>query len=375
MTLSYRIAPFQYLDDGQFERLLDLLKAHRPAVDEISLFNSLTHHLYHPLEDCARRAESMGRRLEQLRQAGIPSVGINVLCTIGHLDEAWDFWKPLPFDPIMGHDGKVSRSCACPTSPEYLQYVRAIYRLTAEAGPDFIWVDDDVRMQHHGVAWPCFCPRCVKLFVGRFRGAPTTRQALVKRLDSPTGARLREAWIRNNEDVLNKVMAVAVKAVRQVNPKIQMGLMTCGIGWGSYSGQDYARWLRTLGAHKARPGGGFYSDYNPSDMIPKALETARQCVTYRAEATDVQYELENFPYHKLDKAVQSVLNECTLAMAAGCNGVAFNALNDMAKSMDNYGDLLAAVERQRPLWEQFLSAAKGLPLVGMEPARDGQTPR
>lgn len=373
MTLSYRISPLQYQTDDQFERLLDLLKAHRLVVDEVALFTSFTHHMYIPLEVFAKRCELMGRRLEQLRGAGFASVGINMLCTIGHIDEAWDIWPPLPFDCMVGHDGAKSKACACPTSKEFADYTRAAYRLVAQAKPDFVWVDDDLRMHGHTIEWGCFCERCVKLFAAKHRGAPGTRKELVRRLDSPSGGELREAWVQNNNTVIANLLADIRKTTRRVSPKIATGLMTYGPSWGGYSGIEFDRWLKSLGARKARPGGGFYADHAPGEMIYKAFDTARQIDLYHGQATDVQYELENFIYHKLDKAVQTVINECWLALAAGCNGIAFNALNDMVQSMDDYRDLMKGIERERPLWDRYIAVAAGLPMAGTWSAWDRRT--
>ncbi len=188
MTLSYRISLLQTRCDEQFARLLEFLKAHRPVVEEVSLFTGFTHHLYVPLDEFAARCEMLGRRLDQLRAAGFASAGINMLCTLGHVDEAWDFWPPLPFDRMVGHDGTPAHSSACPTSPELLEYNRRTYRLVAQARPDFIWVDDDVRIHHHTIPWPCFCQRCIRLFAGKFPGAPKTRKELVKRWTPPAAA-------------------------------------------------------------------------------------------------------------------------------------------------------------------------------------------
>ncbi len=168
--------------------------------------------------------------------------------------------------------------------------------------------------------------------------------------------------------MIDNLLKVVTGAIDKVDPKIDIGFMTAGPGWSSYSGGNQPRWLKTMRATRVRPGGGFYVDYNPSDMLYKAYETARQCVLYEGKIADVQYELENFIYQKLDKAAQSVLNECTLALAAGCNGIAFNALNDTIRSMDDYEDLLAGIERMQPVWREFIRAADGLPLRGLWPA-------
>jgi hypothetical protein len=142
-----------------------------------------------------------------LKQAGIPSVGINVLATIGHANEAWDYNAPLPFQPMVGHDGLVSRGCACPNTKEFRNYVRAKYELVAKAKPDFIWVDDDIRMHQHGVAYGCFCTTCLEIFNRISGGQLHTRESLVAALNDPARRELRLAWVEQNIRSLESLLA------------------------------------------------------------------------------------------------------------------------------------------------------------------------
>jgi hypothetical protein len=151
LTLSWRVGLPHWETDEAFGRPMGLLQKHRPVVDEVALFETITHHLYIPLDAFARRMDLAAQRLDACRQAGIPAAGINVLCTIGHINEAWSYIPPLPFQAMVGHDGGVSTGCACPNTPEMRAYVRAKYRLVATARADFIWVDDDIRMHNHGI--------------------------------------------------------------------------------------------------------------------------------------------------------------------------------------------------------------------------------
>jgi hypothetical protein len=138
LTLSWRIGLPQWEADEPLKRLLALLQEHKSVVDEVALFETITHHLYIPLDVYAPRMELAAKRLEAVRKAGIPSAGINVLCTIGHVNEAWSYMPPLPFQAMVGHDGSVSTGCACPNTPEMRAYVRAKYELVAKAGPDLM---------------------------------------------------------------------------------------------------------------------------------------------------------------------------------------------------------------------------------------------
>ena len=303
-------------------------------------------------------------RIEDLHAHGFESVGINVLGTIGHVNEAWDFLPPLPYPVMVGHDGSASKSCACPNTDDFRRHVKEKYRLTAEANPDFIWVDDDIRMHHHGVAFGCFCLRCLELF------GQDSREELVARLNSVDGGKVREAWVEHSARVLESLLSDIASAVHQVNPAINVGFMSVGPNWSTYSGQALTSWVNALGSKRVRPGGGFYDDVVPRAMLHKALETGRQAIALPPSVESVQYELEDFPYQKLDKSVQIVLDECTLSLLVGCNGVAFNALKDLPGSMMDYHDLMRGISGVRGIWEKLVQAQEGMQMVGLWPATD-----
>ncbi len=363
VKLAWRIGLPKFETDREFERLLRFLGEHRGAVDEIALFETVTHHLYLPLDEVlAPRAAMMGRRLAALRAAGFASVGINVLTTIGHTNEAWDYVEPLPFQAMVGHHGAVSRGCACPNTPAFRAYVRAKYALFAKAEPDFIWVDDDIRMHHHGISHGCFCPTCLVLFQRR-TGVAYSREALARALNEPAEAALRQAWVEQNISVIAELLAEVARSIAAVDPRIVTGLMTAGPAWTTYSGQAFERWFPALQATKARPGGGFYSDAARLGLPLKAVDVGRQRAQLPATVTDVQYELENFPYQTLQKSTGSAMHECTLALAMGHNGIAFNALGGEGTD-DEFHGIPAGAERLRPFWNRLLRQVDGLPTTG-----------
>lgn len=369
--LAWRIGLPMARDGAAFEELRELLRAHRSVVDEVAFFETISHHLYLPLEYYIEVADVLKRRMATLRNDGIASVGINVLTTIGHVNEGWDVFPPLPFQAMIGHNGVASKSCACPNTQELRRFVAAKYALMAKADPDFIWVDDDIRIQSHGVEYPCFCPTCLALFA-KTTGRKRNRLALVKALNSPAGGKIRAAWTTQNARTLDSLLAHVEAAVHRVRPKIEMGLMTSGPLWNSYSGYDPGRWLKSLKACKVRPGGGFYSDERPIDMLNKALEIGRQCVSFPKRVHDNQYELENFPYGPMGKSHTAVIAECTLALAVGCNGIAFNALGALTgpkgDALQAKTPLLRSIANARPFWESLLAYAADYPVGGYRPA-------
>jgi hypothetical protein len=358
VKLSYRILPPIYDSDEQFERLVQLLRAHANAIDEIALFTDYCHHGYTPLGPFAALMQTAARRINTLHDLGFASVGINVLVTRGHLDEAWDFVE-MPFSTEIYRDGTRSKSVVCPSSAEYRRYVARRYALIAHAGPDFIWVDDDMRMQQ-GDRLACFCPACL----ANFDGGRWSRETLSRELDLPEAAEVRAAWIEHTTSAIDDLLRLVAETVHEIDPEIDLGLMTIPLS-DTYIAPAMQRWFATLGGTKGRPGGGFYLDTSPTGMLTKNIAIARQCVAYPPEITDIQYELENFPYQKLGKSKATVLNECALSLASGCNGIAFNIMKDLPGSLEPYEELVAEIEAARPAWEMLSETLPGTIRTGL----------
>ena len=364
VRLAWRIAPVQWETGEQFARLLALLKAHASAVDEISLFDeAFPRNAATPLTELERLADLLKQRIGELHRAGFPSAGINVILTLGHQDVPGGFLPPLSVPPAVGHDGRVSTSCVCPNSPAFRSYIRRRYAMMARAKPDFIWVDDDMRGSHHGPTYPCFCPLCLKKF-GRAAG----RVSLVKQLNAPENGDLRRQWSEFMAASLEGVCKDIGEAVREVDPNLEVGLMTIGYSHSTYAGYPIRRMMRALGAKRGRPGHGYYTDDVPRMLIGKALDVGRQVRDYPPEVRTIEYELENYPYIALDKASRTVLNECTAALIMGANGIAFNALKDQGGTLEDYEPLMQAIAAERPVWEALVRGSAGLPLVGLWPA-------
>jgi len=137
--------------------------------------------------------------------------------------------------------------------------------------------------------------------------------------------------------------------VRQVNPALRLGFMTQHQGWSTYNGMDFEAWFGALGAVKGRPGEGFYFDTVPDDVLNKALSTSRQACEYPDTVNDVQYELENFPYHNWQKSDRIVLAEMGMTFAQGMNGVLLNNCH-MQLGFDGQGPLYDAMRAVKSNW-------------------------
>ncbi len=379
VKFSLRIGPGCYVEDDAFEQLLAFLVKYRSLIDEIWLFDASTVLVYLPPEWIEKIASVMARRFDAFRQAGFMSVGVNVIATIGHGDEAWESMPAMPLPPMIGLDGTQSRGCACPTRAEYRQYICAKYSAYAHTGANFIWVDDDFRMQSHsfagkGIDWGCFCEHCLHIFAGE-TGHAYSREELTAALSVPENRAVRQAWVAHNGRVLESALTDIAGAVQAVNPASAMGLMTLGPAFTTYSNSNVDKWMTALGATKARAGEGFYWDTLPGsnvemvganrlDALMKAFEIARQNSLYPTGIRDRQAEYETFPYGSLLKNPQTCLNESLLAIASGCNGVALNTFG-VSGPYEEYDPLFQKLTQARPILNAVLSHGHDAPASGL----------
>lgn len=368
MILSQRLYQDRYWDDEDFEKVLALFAAYGDCVDEAALMSETTMNAFFPMEAFEKTIPRLTDRIARLRACGVRSVGVNVLCTIGHHGEASRYPDDGRFQPLINWDGTQAKGCYCPNDPAFMAHIRRKYALVARAKPDFIWVDDDVRVQMHDAAlFPCFCPFCIKRF-NTANGTAFTRETLVRRLNSPKGGKWREKWVNHNSDMITRLCGEIEQAVHAVAPEIALGFMHCNDGMSTYSGSDYPRWLQALKCSKLRPGGGLYSDRMPLSYIEKAVECARSRDRYAGLATDLQYEYEQFPNQRFLKSCYMASLECLTVMANGFNGVAFDVLKlEPGGSLDDWLPFMDMIRQNRRLWQAVVRETEGYHNEGANP--------
>lgn len=371
MKLSFRIGVSRYESEEQFQELLSFLLRHRECVDELTLFTEYWHYGYFPLDEFAKRCDILKDRMERLRSHGFRNVGMNMLNTLGHMPEAWDWLPELPYQGVVGWDGQVATSSFCPNSSAFRAYIAHKYTMAALARPEFIWLDDDLRMFGIGVDYACFCNTCIGIFNDVNRTA-FTRESLVDVLNSPDGKSYRESWVQQNINTIESLLLHIAEAVRLIDPGIELGLMTVSLNISAYTGADYEKWFAALQSAKGRPGGGFFDDAKPFGFVRKAHEVNRQIAHYPDTVMDIQYELENFPYHRLSKSVHIAMLECTTSIVSGTHGIAFNALKGEEGPLAEFHEIMEAIEANRPLWTEMDRIAGNYMNSGLYPALSPQ---
>lgn len=367
-TVSIRIGTPRYVEPALHAELLQWLTDHPGIVDEVAFFTGITHPPL-PLATITARAARLAEVLPQYQALGL-TAGINHLATMGHLDENLVNSLNEPWQHLVDLDGTVSKGCYCARDPQMAAYIAASYRVLAQAKPDFIWVDDDVRMESHApLKMTCFCDRCLAAFSAA-SGRTWTREELRAAFSTgPRDERLRwrRAWQEQNRTYLTDVLALIRRAVHDVDPTINLGLMT---GEAAFSGYAFDQWADALtlpGGQPARwrPGGGFYEDGAPHGLLGKAHSTGRQVGLLPPSVVDIQYEHENFPYQALRKSRRIFTTEIAAAIGCGCTGVALNCLGLTGDPVAEFLPWLTAVGRERAFYQAAVQAFGRSPASGL----------
>jgi hypothetical protein len=352
--ISFRIGVPQWMPGERFRELLALFERHRGVTDEITFFTSATHPPL-PLEEIERRCRILAERVRAAKAVGYRA-GINVLATMGHHNENLPHSLAADYTRVTDLDGTVSRGSFCPNDPQFRQYVVELYRLVARADPDYVWIDDDVRLAGHmPIGQTCFCDRCLALFSQR-TGVQQTRASMRTGLsEGAPDARLafRRAWLAHNRATIQHLLELVERTVHGERPGMPLGFMS---GERFYEGYDFPTWARTLAGPDGapvfwRPGGGFYEDTVTSGLVGKSHEIGRQVSLLPPEVVSIQSEIENFPYHRLKKSAHVTVLEAASHMGAGCTGAAFNVLSGNDEPLDEFEPLVAAIRDARPLFD------------------------
>ena len=355
-------------NDQLLDTLLEKLTKDGQIADEFNLFISEpSSHAYHPLDEVSQKCEVFKQAAKKIRSYGM-RVGIDQWPSFGAagVQQAVYDVREMPFQSMVGVDGSVTERIACPISPEFLEYTREKFKIFAQAGPDFVWVDDDCRFTHlGGTLYPCFCPNCVAGFEnGRF----SSREELVDALNHPDNIELRHSWSRYGAKRLAAYCKAAREGVDAVDPSIDVPYMTVGYTHTTFSGDYIEQCMEVSRSRAGRPGHGYYWDEEPRKMFHKAMDVSRQVLRYPAESLgDVQYEEESFPCTPLNKAAGIRLLEAGLSIWGGCTGFAFNSLTFSAgdRPLDHMNYTVERWNKARPFFDTYLSFAHDLPQVGL----------
>jgi len=361
-SISFRIGTPQWLFDKRFEGLIELFEKYKGVTDEITFFTSETHTPL-PLEETRQRCKVLKNRMEAVRRLGYKT-GINILATMGHHEENLANALQGNYTRLTDIEGHTCQGSFCPNNPVFLEeYVRPVYEMLTQANPDYIWIDDDVRLQNHMPrTGMCFCENCLDIFAGEF-GESFTREELKHAFNQENSEKrlaIRRAWLAHNSQTIEGLLRFIEKVVHGISPEMTLGFMD---GGRYYEGAGAEDWAHALGGpDKAevlwRPGGGNYTEECLDSVIEKAHEVGRVIAVLPDNVVCIQSEIENFPYQRLDKSEQYTALEAACYIAAGCTGTAFNVLSMYDEPLDDYDSLVCRLAETRPFLDRLASTFK-----------------
>lgn len=324
-----------------------------------------------PLEWHRARVEVIAEAARDAKSAGIvPSLQFQA--TIGHRDSfgtaemfamktwtGWTDWK-----------GVEDRFCSCPRQEAFHKYLRDVSAIYAKIGFSALWIDDDLRIEGHkpadssGRHIGCFCDTCIAAFNAE-TGGKWTRETLGKAVAEDDGVCAR--WRGFSVQSLVLVAKAVAEVFHSISPDTMMALQhLSGTGADDQIGEVLKMFHAVTGKPVGcRPGGGFYYDDNPNEVVRKSINAA----AVRGRIGDPAYvkvwtpEIESWPRTYYSRSPQGVLAEGFTALMYGFNSVSFFVSNSAMESPELYG---------RTMWRSLAEASPVL--RGYATTVDGCTP-
>ncbi|MGB9642231.1 MAG: hypothetical protein ACP5JO_08395 [Candidatus Ratteibacteria bacterium] len=363
--IMIRLKEPDYETDKTRKKFINIMRQYGKSIDSVALFVGNVHNFL-PFNEFSPRLHTIKEALTDIKTHLKTLTGINVLATLGHLEEIPDRWNLGKVPPMINYDGTVCLHTPCPLSSQFLDDTTKKYKALAELNPDFIWIDDDFRMHNHPPATlGCFCQQCLEGFA-KLSGVLYSREELVYLLsqNDEKAEKLRTVWLTWCNRILLNIVQTIEKAVHGKNPRIIISLMIAhGIVY------NYPEFLKVLrkktGYVFLRPGGGFYTDAFPAGMITKAVGYSQQISLAGTNQKDVILaEIEHFPYNAPLKSRKIFTTEITSSIASGCHGATINVSGMIPDVFHEYCQFLKVSEVKSHFWRVLSDEVKNLYMCG-----------
>ena len=363
---TFRLGEKQQTDRENLAEYLEIFRRNPGCCDEVWYS---TYYGYPPLERHRELAAMCREHAETIRKLGI-TVSLQISNTIGHgeYQKVKDF-SGFVWDDMAGPDGTRAVYCSCPRDQRFLDYLSRTVRYYSEMQPGYVWIDDDLRMQHHKpVDFGCFCDRCLTAF-NKLHKTNYSREELVAAINQPGSYETRKHWSQFNQDSLTIVASTICNGVMEVSPDSIVGVQQGSFASRSYSGGDFRNLYRKIrdrtGKPPAcRPGGGVYNDHAPREMLRKGLNLCMQTLRLPKEVITSKAEVENIPHTVTGKSVGGTLVESALYLAFGCTSLSYSAFMTSNERPSFHEPLMAGLKKWRPFLEWYAGLNRGTKNAG-----------
>lgn len=282
----------------------------------------------------------------KLREKGI-KVSVE-LSPIGHSITNGFKMNYLCTDFAVDGFGNELQGYYCPRSKAYRKLLsEEITYICSELKPYAFYLDDDLRFANVGGAMRCFCDNCVKEF-NEQNGTAYTREELSTLVNGDLS--VREKFVEFTYQGLADLSYEMGKAIAKGCVETY-----AGVEHGGYNGENFVRCLEAL--HKAtgkpvmsRSGAGGYTDFFPTALTDKALETQYQLAQLPEYVKEYCNEIENCPSYYYCKTAYGTCLEASVHLASGFN---CTSMYCQRRGLDKQvlEDCLFEASKRRKYWE------------------------
>ncbi|MEG1879931.1 MAG: hypothetical protein RR145_01285, partial [Oscillospiraceae bacterium] len=344
------------------EEFIEQLKLNPGSCDEVWLASDYG---FPPLEKHEESARLMKKATELLRNIGV-RVSLQISNTLGHgeyikkNDCSGLVYKDSPIGKMMGIDGATSDYCFCWNNEKFREYSFEFVKKYAKIMPDCVWVDDDLRVHNHGeISFGCFCDTCIAKFNDIY-DTEFSRETLAEEFYYGD-VKIRKQYIDFIRDGLSEYTKLLTNAVMEVSPKSQMGYQyDLATGYGGCDVDFIFDAMKTASDKipKSRPGGGYYSDYNPNEMLEKMMLISHANAETPKYVSDICPEVENTPDVFFGKSIHGTCLESTMYLSYGCNSLSYATLMTPYEPLWWHGEMLGEFLKHKPYWNEIISKNK-----------------
>lgn len=250
-----------------------------------------------------------GRMLKKATlEAGL-TFSVNPWNTLLHGDRGRELKPGQNFTKMVDFHGKQASAVSCPMCPEFRKWLIWNYSTIAkELDPHILWVEDDFRIHNHSpLDWGgCFC----KLHMDKYQtlaGEKFSRSDFYNSMLKPgVPHKYRKVWLDVHRETMVGLANMLGLAVHEVNPSIQVALMSSTPNSHNAEGRDWEGILRGLSgkkntainrihlpAYSDTAPGTYQKNFNAVSMLVRALIP---------KDTLVMPELENFTFSRFIKS-------------------------------------------------------------------------
>ncbi len=348
----------RYVDPTNAKVLIQTIEKNPGCCDTV-WFNTL--YGYPEVSTHCQEAEKINQVAEMFRKSGI-AVSLQISNTLGHgaymaaKDCSGLVYEGSNAENMVGPDGTMASYCFCYYGENFRRYLIESIKPYMKIKPQTVWTDDDLRPTNHSpVKIGCYCDDCIRRFNNTYH-TNFSREELVHEINF--GDLIwRERYIRQIRQGMEEITALICRTVLEESPESSMG-------------REYGRFLNYLGEDencvfeamhtvtgrnvKARPGGGFYNDKNPLEMLDKAMGINYQNSLIPSYVTQNYAEIESTPDVTFGKSIEGTCKEGTLYLAYGCTGLTFATMNN-GEEYDTYNErMLSMYAKYRPYWDKLV---------------------